>query len=145
MRANMSTDPETPWSLALRSITQPSDGNHQGSVFGGVIMSMIDQASYVEARRHGVHRWLTVAIEKIEFQSPVWMGDMVTCWTRVSRFGTTSVTVEVRVEAERFTTGDAINVTIASVTMVATNDMGKPIPFRSPPSLPIASSAPRPH
>ncbi|MSR40806.1 MAG: acyl-CoA thioesterase [Phycisphaerales bacterium] len=137
----MPPDSDPIWSLALRHITHPSDGNHQGSVFGGVIMSMIDQASYVEARRHGVHRWLTVAIEKIEFEAPVWMGDMVTCWTKVARFGTTSLTVQVRVEAERFTTGDAINVTHATVTMVATNAAGKPIPFRSPPSLPIATTS----
>jgi acyl-CoA thioesterase YciA len=141
------THPQTPleardetWSLALRHITQPKSANHQGSIFGGVILSMIDEATYVEARRHGVHRWLTVSIERVEFQHPVWMGDMLTCWTKVARFGTTSITVNVRVEAERFSTADVINVTTATVTMVSTNAAGKPIPFRSPPSMPIATA-----
>jgi acyl-CoA thioesterase YciA len=124
------------WRLALRSLTSPKDANHQGSVFGGVILSLIDQAGYVEARRHGRHRWVTVAIETVEFHQPVRLGDVLTLWTKTTRSGRTSVTVEVRVDAERYATGDLVHVTAARMTLVATDASGAPIPFRDPPSMP---------
>ncbi|MDZ4755034.1 MAG: hotdog domain-containing protein [Phycisphaerae bacterium] len=130
------------WNTALRNLTSPKDANHQGSVFGGVILSLIDQAGYVEARRHGVHRWVTVALQAVEFHQPVWMGDIVTLFTRTTRAGTTSVTVEVRVEAQRYTTGEHVRVTVATVTLVATDAVGTPIPFLSDPSRPIAQAHP---
>lgn len=122
------------WLPALRNLTSPKDANHQGSVFGGVILSLIDQAGYVEARRHGVHRWLTIAMQAVEFHQPVWMGDIVTLYTRTIRTGTTSVTVQIRVEAERYTTGQSVRVTEATMTLVATDASGRPIPFRGPAS-----------
>jgi acyl-CoA thioesterase YciA len=120
------------WHPALRNLTSPKDANHQGSVFGGVILSLIDQAGYVEARRHGVHRWVTIAMQAVEFHQPVWMGDVVTLFTRTVRTGRTSVTVQVRVEAERYTSGEAIRVTEATMTLVATDAAGRPIPFEGP-------------
>ncbi len=120
---------EPVWHPALRNLTSPKDANHQGSVFGGVILSLIDQAGYVEARRHGVHRWVTIAMQAVEFHQPVWMGDVVTLLTRTMRTGRTSVTVQVRVEAERYTTGEVIRVTEATMTLVATDAAGRPIPF----------------
>ena len=122
------------WSVALRSLTSPKDTNHEGSVFGGVLLSLIDQAGYIEARRHGRHRWVTVAIQTVEFHKPVWVGDVVTLWTRTKKTGTTSVTVEIRVDAERYASGDLVQVTESTVTLVATNASGQPIPFRNSPS-----------
>ena len=114
--------------LALREITEPKDTNHQGSIFGGVILSLIDQAGYLEARRHGRHRWVTVAMEGVVFHAPVWTGDVVTLFTRTDKVGRTSVTVHVKVEAERCDSGERVAVTEASVTMVSTDSRGKPIP-----------------
>ncbi len=128
------------WHLALRSLTSPRDSNHQGSVFGGVLLSLIDQAGYIESRKHGRHRWVTVSMQAVEFHQPVWMGDVVTLWTRTGRTGTTSVTVEVRVEAERYATGDLVSVTQATMTLVATNASGQPIPFRHPPTMPAPAN-----
>jgi len=122
------------WTLALRSLTSPKETNHQGSIFGGAILSLIDQAGYVECRKHGRHRWVTVAMEAVKFEQPVWMGDVVTLWTRTSRAGTTSVTVDVRVDAERYASGDLVHVTSATITLVSTNASGQPIPFKSAPA-----------
>lgn len=130
------------WNLALRTLTAPKDANHQGSVFGGVILSLIDQAGYVECRRHGVHRWVTIAMQAVEFHRPVWMGDVVTLFTRTARTGRTSVTVEVRVEVERYSTGAREHVTTATVTLVATDANGTPIPYSGPPSMPLARTEP---
>src|SRR3954470_18406979 len=91
-------------SLALRVVTMPRDTNQYGTIFGGVILSYIDQAGFVQARRHGGPRWGTAAIDRVEFKAPVHLGDTVNFYGRTSRLGTTSATVEIEVEAERFST-----------------------------------------
>ena len=121
--------------LALRVVTLPRDTNQYGTIFGGVILSYIDQAGFVEARRHGVHRWVTVAMDRVEFPRPVHLGDVVNFYSQTTKAGTSSVTVRVEVEAERFTTGERVPVTTASITLVAVDAHGKPIPFRSPPTV----------
>lgn len=120
--------------LALRVVTLPKDTNQYGTIFGGVILSYIDQAGFVEARRHGVHRWVTVALDRVEFKKPVHLGDVVAFYAQTIRKGTSSVTVKVEVEAERYTTGETIPVTEATMTLVSVDNQGKPIPFTSPPT-----------
>jgi acyl-CoA thioesterase YciA len=129
------SDSAAKFQSALRVVMMPRDSNNYGSIFGGVILSYIDQAGYIEARKHGVHRWVTASLDRVDFKAPVMMGDVVSFLTRTERTGTTSVTVEVRVEAERFNTGDNVLVTDAHMTMVAVNAAGKPIPFNSAPTL----------
>lgn len=110
----------------------PRDTNHYGTIFGGVILSYIDQAGFVEARHHGPHRWVTAAIDRVEFKSPVHVGDVVNFYAATTRLGTTSVTVLVEVEAEREQGGHVVPVTLATLVMVCVDGDGKPIPFRSP-------------
>ncbi len=130
--ADTPTDPDR--RLALRVVTMPRDTNQYGTIFGGVILSYIDQAGFVEARRHGVHRWVTAAMDRIDFSAPVHLGDVVNFWARTTRLGTKSVTVEIEVEAERYTSGDCVTVTRATITLVSVGADGQPIPFRSAPT-----------
>lgn len=123
--------------LALRVVTQPRETNHYGTIFGGVILSYIDQAGFVEARRHGAHRWVTASMDRVDFKAPVNTGDIVSLHTRTIRCGTTSVTVGVEVEAEPRGGGSVHPVTTATMTLVAVDVGGKPVPFRSPPPLPV--------
>ena len=120
---------------ALRVVMMPRDVNQYGSIFGGVILSYIDQAGFIEARRHGSHRWVTVAIDKVEFHAPVQVGDVVSFLTRTEKTGTSSVIVRIRVEAERYTSGDRVHVTEATLTMVSVNAACRPIPFNSAPTV----------
>lgn len=124
-----------PRRLALRVVTMPQDTNPLGTIFGGVILSYIDQAGFVEARHHGVHRWVTASVDRVDFTAPVLLGDIVSFYSRTTRFGTKSITVAIDVEAERFTSGQVVTVTTATLTMVAVDATGKPIPFRSPPTV----------
>ncbi len=121
--------------LALRVVTLPKDTNHYGTVFGGVILSYIDQAGFVEARRHGAHRWVTAAMDHVDFARPVHVGDTVTFYTSTVRTGTKSVTVCVDVEAERYATQEAEAVTTATLTMVSVDANGKAIPFANAPTV----------
>ena len=120
---------------ALRRVTNPGDANHQGTIFGGYILGAIDEAAYVEARKHGVHRWVTVSIERVEFKAPVHIGDVVSLYTRPVALGRSSITVQVRVVAERWLGGASAEVTTATVKMVAIDRHGRSIDFRSPPTV----------
>jgi acyl-CoA thioesterase YciA len=114
-------------------MTMPKDTNQYGTIFGGVILSYIDQAGFVEARRHGDHRWVTAFIDRVEFNQPVRVGDVVNLYARTSRLGRTSVTVEVEVEAERFGSGEVVPITTrATLVMVCVDATGHPVPFAQP-------------
>lgn len=140
--ADARVDPAGSRRLALQVVTLPRDTNPLGTIFGGVILGYIDQAGYVEARRHGAHRWVTASIDRVDFKAPVHLGDIVSLFTRTDRAGTSSVTVRVEVESERYLTGDRIPVTSATVTMVAVNAAGRPIPFSSAPTIMMGPGRP---
>lgn len=130
--------PSAKWDLSssvpsLRLITMPRDTNNLGTIFGGVILSYIDQAGYIEARKHGPHRWVTVALDKVIFHAPVHVGDIVNLHTQTIRVGTTSITVKVFVQVERFATRETVDVTEAQMTFVAVDESGRPTPFTNVP------------
>ncbi|MDQ3908492.1 MAG: acyl-CoA thioesterase [Acidobacteriota bacterium] len=106
---------------AIRLTLLPRDTNPQGTIFGGVILSYIDIAGAVEAhRRTGVERFVTVAMREVVFHEPVFVGDLVSFYATTTRVGTTSLTVRVVVEAERYGgTSERIKVTEAEVVYVA--------------------------
>lgn len=111
----------------------PRDTNAHGTIFGGVLLSYIDQAGAVEARRQTPHKFVTVAMNGVEFKKPVFVGDVLSFHTEVTKRGRTSCTVRVIVEAERFTDPrNAIVVTEATLVYVAVNDEGQPIPLDTP-------------
>ena len=109
---------------AIRLTMMPRDTNAHGTVFGGVILSYIDVAGGVEAVRHTRHdRFVTVAMKEVIFHEPVFMGDLVSFYAETLRVGSTSITVHVVVEAERFGSQgrQKVKVTEAEVTYVAIN------------------------
>lgn len=115
----------------------PRDTNPYGTIFGGVVLSYIDQAAFVEARRHGCHRWVTAAIERVDFHAPIHLGDIVNLYAETTRRGTKSVTIKVDVEAERLEDGSTVSVTAATLVMVAIGPDGTPIPYDSPATIHI--------
>jgi acyl-CoA thioesterase YciA len=120
---------------AIRVIMLPRDTNAQGTIFGGVILGHLDLAGFLEARRHGTHRFVTVAMKEVVFAAPVFVGDTVCFHTRTVRVGRTSVTVRVDVEAQRNDDPSRIvPVTHAEVVYVAVDADGRPIPVKSPPT-----------
>ncbi len=112
---NSYTDP------AIRITLLPRDTNPQGTIFGGIILSYIDIAGAVEAhRRTQIERFVTVAMREVIFHHPVFVGDLVSFYASTIRIGTTSITIRVVVEAERYGgTSERIKVTEAEVVYVA--------------------------
>lgn len=107
----------------------PGHTNPQGSVFGGVLLSLMDQAAWVEALRQSNRRWVTVAFEKVEFASPVFVGDILSLYGETLKIGRTSLRVRVRVEAFRPSLGTQCVVTHGEVVLVSITDDGKPTPI----------------
>ena len=116
---------------AIRVIMMPKDTNALGTIFGGIILSYIDQAGAVEGHRHVQGKLVTVAMREVEFHAPVLVGDLVSFYTETLRLGRTSVTVKVVVEAERrlATTSGRSKVTEAEVVYVHVDELGRPAPI----------------
>jgi acyl-CoA thioesterase YciA len=116
---------------AIRVILMPKDTNALGTIFGGIILSYIDQAGAVEAHRHAASgRFVTVAMREVVFHHPVFVGDLVSFYTETLRLGRTSVTVKVIVEAERARTrGTSVKVTEAEVVYVHVDEGNRPLPL----------------
>jgi acyl-CoA thioesterase YciA len=119
---------------AIKVLLLPKDTNALGTIFGGVILSHIDLASAVEARKTGAQRLVTKAMREVEFHAPVLLGDIVSFYTDTVRVGRTSVTVRVLVEAERWGSGkgERVKVTEAEVVLVAVDQEGRPTPIPPP-------------
>ena len=113
---------------AIRVLMMPRDTNALGTIFGGVILSYIDQAGAIEARRQGSRFMVTVSMDKVVFHEPVFVGDLVSFWTETVRIGTTSITVKVRVESLR-NIDQKVLVTEAQVVYVNLGEDRKPKPI----------------
>jgi acyl-CoA thioesterase YciA len=125
---------------AIRVLMMPRDTNPAGTIFGGVILSYLDQAGAEEARRHGADQVVTVAMNGVVFHEPVYVGDLVSFYTSLVRIGRTSVTVRVAVEASRRRDRqERVQVTEAEITYVNVDEDRRPSPIggpRTPPSDP---------
>lgn len=115
---------------AIRVLMMPRDTNAHGTIFGGVILSYVDQAGAIEARRQGSNLMVTVSMDKVVFHAPVFVGDLVTFWTETLRIGTTSITTRVTVRATRGRDRmDTVMVTEAQVVYVNVDQSRKPVPI----------------
>jgi acyl-CoA thioesterase YciA len=123
--------------LAVKVVMMPRDTNQYGTIFGGVLLSYMDQAGAAGAQ-HEIRcaGWpdqpvVSVAMNSVEFHRPVFVGDIVSFWTRLIRVGRTSITMHVTVEADR--QGETVQLTEAKVTYVAVDLAGgdrRPVPIR---------------
>ncbi len=115
---------------AIRVSLLPRDTNPNGTIFGGVILSYIDQAGAIEARAHGAERVVTVAMEKVIFHEPVYVGDLASFYGELVRIGRTSITVRVIVEVtQRGVRAVSRRVTEAEITYVNVDASGRPVPI----------------
>lgn len=124
---------------AIQVVMMPRDTNPVGTIFGGVILSYIDMAGSIGARREAALvggrnlAFVTVAINRVEFKQPVLVGDVVRFVTSVVKVGRTSMTMKIDVIAERG--ANTIHVTDAEVVYVAVDPTvptaeRKPVPVK---------------
>ncbi|GGK57493.1 acyl-CoA thioesterase [Amphritea balenae] len=117
---------------ALRTVAMPGDTNPDGDIFGGWTMSLMDLACGTFASQEVKGRVVTVAVDAMTFHKPVNVGDDVSCFCHVERFGSTSLVVHVETWVQRHHSELIEKVTEGKFTMVAINEYGKPRPILAP-------------
>ena len=121
-----SPGPET----RLGRLVQPADANEHGTLFGGEAMRFMDIAAAVAAIRYARGPVLTAHVDAIDFRTPVPIGVFLEASSRVIAVGTTSLIVEVILEAEDRHTAARTVTTSGRFTLVAVDDNGRPRPVR---------------
>ena len=114
--------------LAIQTLAMPSTTNPNGDIFGGWLVSQMDLAAGVFAKRISKGRAATVAINSMTFQKPVHVGNLVSCYVSVVKIGTTSITMDVEVWVEKLTTlsSEIEKVTEGRFIFVAVDEHGNP-------------------
>ncbi|MCJ2091427.1 MULTISPECIES: acyl-CoA thioesterase [unclassified Methylobacterium] len=120
--------------LTVRTIAMPADTNANGDIFGGWVLTQMDQAGGIAGVDRAQGRVVTVALDAMTFIRPVRVGDVLCVYTRVSHVGRTSMKIEVEAWARRFCTQVRERVTQATLTFVAIDEAGRPRPI--PPLVP---------
>jgi len=111
----------------IRVAAMPSDANYTGDIFGGWLMGQVDIAGSIPALHRAKGRVATVAVNSFVFKQPIFVGDVVSFYTRIVKVGNTSITVEVEVYAQRDPAKPVcVKVTEATLTYVAVGEDRKP-------------------
>lgn len=114
--------------LAIRTLAMPRDTNPTGDIFGGWLMSQMDVAGSTVAMARAQGRVVTVAVEAMSFQKPVFVGDQLSCYGMIDRVGRTSIRVRVTAWARRNRGAVEEKVTEGVFTYVAVDDDRRPRP-----------------
>ncbi|GAB4356330.1 MAG: acyl-CoA thioesterase [Gammaproteobacteria bacterium] len=114
--------------LTLRTTAMPADTNPNGDIFGGWLMGQMDIAGGSAAIQRAQGRVVTVAVDAMKFHKPVYVGDEVSCYTKIERVGTTSIAVKIETWVRRMRTRELIKVTEAVFIYVAIDGSGRPRP-----------------
>ncbi|SNY59485.1 acyl-CoA thioester hydrolase YciA [Enterobacter sp. CC120223-11] len=121
--------------LVLRTLAMPADTNANGDIFGGWIMSQMDLGGAIMAKEIAQGRVVTVRVDGMTFLRPVAVGDVVCCYARCTKRGTSSITVNIEVWVKKVSSepiGQRYKATEALFIYVAVDSEGKPRPFPKP-------------
>jgi uncharacterized protein (TIGR00369 family) len=115
--------------VIMAQVMNPENANPAGNVHGGDIMKLIDTAGGAAAARHARAFVVTASIDRLDFHSPVFIGDFLILKASVNFVGKTSMEVGVRVEVENLITGEIRHTGSAYLTFVALDGNNRPIPL----------------
>jgi acyl-CoA thioesterase YciA len=127
--SNDNSQAEPRGELTVRLIAMPGDTNANGDIFGGWVLSQMDQAGGIAGVERAQGRVVTIAVEAMTFIRPVRVGDVLCVYTEVERVGRTSMRIHIEAWAQRFRTHIREKVTDAVFTFVAVDDDGRPRPI----------------
>lgn len=112
--------------LEIARLMMPQDANTQGNVYGGSILRLVDEVAGVVAARHARCNVVTASLDRMDFLSPVYLGNLLILKSAVNYVAHTSMEVGVKIEAEDLRTGHRIQTGTAYLTLVALGKDGKP-------------------
>jgi uncharacterized protein (TIGR00369 family) len=125
---NGAADRANPDELTLAQVMLPEDANPRGNVHGGTLMKLADTAGGVCAGRHTRKRVVTVVMDSMTFEQPVYVGDLVIVHAQVTWTGRTSIETEVNIRAENVLSGEVRQISTAYFVYVAIDAEGRPTP-----------------
>lgn len=125
---------------AVARLSLPTDANFMGNVFGGVLLAEIDRVAYIAAARHSGLNVVTASFDRVDFERPVHVGQVLEFDAQLTYVGRTSMEVAIEVRAEALSGGSKYRVVRAWVTMVAVDGDGRPAPV---PPLALSTAAER--
>lgn len=105
----------------------PSHSNFGGKIHGGHILSLMDQIAFACASKHSRQYCVTASVNRVDFRSPVEVGELLTLKASINYTGRTSMVVGVRVESQNITTGKRRHCNSSYFTMVAKDDKGNSV------------------
>ncbi len=114
--------------VTITRLVMPGQANFHGSLFGGVVLSLMDEAAAVLATRVAKGACVTAHIASVDFQAPIWVGEAVQVTARLIKIGNTSMRLRVSAVGENLATGTHRQCTEAEFVMVATDKEGRPRP-----------------
>jgi acyl-CoA thioesterase YciA len=129
--ADAGGNPQPRGELAIRTLAMPADTNPSGDIFGGWVMAQMDVAGGTAAAQRAGGRVATVAVDGFIFHKPVYVGDILCCYTEVVRVGNTSIAIRIEAWALRYRdVNNRVKVTEGIFTFVALDETGKkrPVP-----------------
>lgn len=110
----------------LSEVMMPLYANHYGSIHGGTILKLVDEAAFVAATKHARKNVVVVSMDHIEFKHAVNIGDLLTLFASIYHVGKTSMDVEVKIQAEKIKEAKIVEIGSAYLTMVALDSKGRP-------------------
>src|ERR1700745_1492281 len=116
--------------LCIRTLAMPADTNQNGDIFGGWLLAQMDVGGGVFASKIAKSRTVTVAIEAMNFRKPVYVGDLVSVYASLVRFGRTSITVHLEASVQRRREHQSIRVQQGNFAAVSIDDQGRPQPIQ---------------
>lgn len=128
------TQPLSERDLVIRVVAMLADANPDGDMFGGWVLSQMDLGAWIQARKLTSHRVVTVAIDKIVFHKPVYVGDCLLVFATIERIGRTSITIQIEALVERKESLAMEKVTEGRFVFVAIDEARQPIPITRRPS-----------
>lgn len=112
--------------FTLSQFMLPEHSNSQGRVHGGVVLKLCDECGGIVATRHARHPVVTVTVDSVTFHRPIELGSLLLIHGRLTYVGTTSLEVELRVEAENLLTGEITHTNSAYFVYVALDEARRP-------------------
>jgi uncharacterized protein (TIGR00369 family) len=110
--------------VTITELMVPSYTNFGGKVHGGYLLSLMDKVAYVCATKHSKAYCVTVAVEGVEFLSPVEVGDLLIVKASINYVGNTTMIIGMRIECENPRTGKITHTNSCYFTMLAKDDNG---------------------
>jgi acyl-CoA thioesterase YciA len=115
-------------SVTLTKIVMPGQANTRGTIFGGALLSMMDEAAAIVAIRHAHASVVTAHFESVDFRAPIHLGEAAEVTATLASTGRTSMKIAVEVYGENLASGERRHCTTAQVVMVAMGPDGHPTP-----------------